>query len=155
VQEACDLRVFANVTDAEMVELYLCRRALHELLAREGYNLEIPQALAFGLPVIPSDIPAHREFPITTSYGPTEIVGRMAALADDDRMGKVAGAFAAAIRNVCAEDGSGPSAAGHGLAPRRCPRYCATHPIRRRQWWQQADRPPPLNDLVRGGAETI
>ena len=33
----------------------------------EGYNLGVAQALAMGLPVMASDIPAHREFPVHTS----------------------------------------------------------------------------------------
>jgi len=33
----------------------------------EGYNLGIGQALALGLEVIASDIPAHRRFPISVS----------------------------------------------------------------------------------------
>ena len=83
--EACGLRVFANVTDAEMVELYLAADLYMNFSRWEGYNLGIAQALAFGLPIIASDIPAHREFPITTSDDPAEIIDHVAALADTKR----------------------------------------------------------------------
>ncbi len=116
--EACGLRVFGNVTDTEMVDLYLAADLYMNFSRWEGYNLGIGQALAFGLPVIASDIPAHREFPITTIDDPIEIVGRVAALADDlaarawkiDRQPVMTEwqstleTFAAAIRELCAVD---------------------------------------------------
>jgi hypothetical protein len=50
-----------------MVDLYLAADAYLGFSRWEGYNLGISQALAMGLPVAASDIPAHREFPIFTS----------------------------------------------------------------------------------------
>ncbi|MEA2935525.1 MAG: hypothetical protein QOD74_2171 [Variibacter sp.] len=58
---------FANVSDGELVDLY-CAADLYANFSRwEGYNLGIGQALAMGLDVIASDIPAHRAFGIPTS----------------------------------------------------------------------------------------
>ena len=50
-----------------MMELYAASDLYVSLSQWEGYNLGISQALAMGLPVISSDIPAHREFGGTTS----------------------------------------------------------------------------------------
>lgn len=61
------LSVFPNVTDEEMAELYAASDLFMSLSQWEGYNLGIGQALAMGLPVIASDIPAHREFGIPVS----------------------------------------------------------------------------------------
>jgi len=65
--EASGLEVFANVTDAELIELYAAADVYINLSKWEGYNLGIGQALAMGLPTLASDIPAHRAFEITTS----------------------------------------------------------------------------------------
>ena len=62
--EASGLTVFANVTDAELLDLYAASDLYMNFSRWEGYNLGIGQALAMGLPVIASDIEAHREFPI-------------------------------------------------------------------------------------------
>ena len=89
--EACGLRVFANVTDAEMVELYLAADLYMNFSRWEGYNLGIAQALAFGLPIVASDITAHREFPITISDDPDEIIeprGRAGRRSGSDMSGK-------------------------------------------------------------------
>jgi len=59
--------VFPNVPDDKMVDLYLAADAYMGFSRWEGYNLGISQALAMGLPVAASDIPAHREFPVFTS----------------------------------------------------------------------------------------
>jgi GT2 family glycosyltransferase len=59
--------VFSNVSDEKMVDLYLAADAYMGFSRWEGYNLGISQALAMGLPVAASDIPAHREFPVFTS----------------------------------------------------------------------------------------
>jgi GT2 family glycosyltransferase len=64
------LAVFSNVTDAFMSELYAASDHYMNFSKWEGYNLGIGQALAMGLPVIASDIEAHREFPITTTNDP-------------------------------------------------------------------------------------
>ncbi|RZD19299.1 MAG: glycosyltransferase [Candidatus Acididesulfobacter diazotrophicus] len=61
------LQVIANVKDEELVELYAAADIFMNFSKWEGYNLGIAQALAFGLPIIASDISAHREFPIFVS----------------------------------------------------------------------------------------
>jgi GT2 family glycosyltransferase len=65
--ESAGLSVFANVSDLMMVELYSASDLYVSFSKWEGYNLGIGQALAMGLPVIASDIEAHREFPIVTT----------------------------------------------------------------------------------------
>ena len=71
------LEVFANVTDAELIELYLAADIYANFSRWEGYNLGIGQALAMGLPVIASEISAHRAFPIFTSNDTLPIVGQL------------------------------------------------------------------------------
>src|SRR5208282_362119 len=61
------LAVFPNVSDQFMMELYAASDLYMNFSKWEGYNLGVGQALAMGLPVIASDIEAHREFPITTT----------------------------------------------------------------------------------------
>jgi glycosyltransferase involved in cell wall biosynthesis len=61
------LKVFANVSDDEMIDLYYAADAYINFSKWEGYNLGIAQALAMGLPTMASDIPAHRAFNIFTS----------------------------------------------------------------------------------------
>jgi GT2 family glycosyltransferase len=61
------LSVFPNVSDRLMIELYAASDLYVSFSKWEGYNLGIGQALAMGLPVIASDIEAHREFPIVTT----------------------------------------------------------------------------------------
>jgi GT2 family glycosyltransferase len=65
--QAQGLHVIANVTDAEMADLYAAADLYANFSRWEGYNLGIGQALAMGLPVIASDVPAHRAFnvPVT------------------------------------------------------------------------------------------
>jgi GT2 family glycosyltransferase/glycosyltransferase involved in cell wall biosynthesis len=65
--EDAGLSVFANVSDRLMTELYAASDLYISFSKWEGYNLGIGQALAMGLPVIASDIEAHREFPIDTT----------------------------------------------------------------------------------------
>ncbi|GJE60043.1 glycosyltransferase [Methylobacterium trifolii] len=72
--EAGGLRVFANVSDAEMTDLYVAGDLYMNFSRWEGYNLGIGQARAMGLPVIASDIPAHREFGIPVSNSVAELV---------------------------------------------------------------------------------
>ncbi|MCC3243823.1 glycosyltransferase [Methylocystis sp. WRRC1] len=58
------IAVFANISD-KMMELLLAAADFYMNFSKwEGYNLGIGQALAMGLPVIASDIEAHREFPV-------------------------------------------------------------------------------------------
>lgn len=61
------LEVFANVSDSELIDMYVAADLYMNFSKWEGYNLGIGQALALGLPVMASDIPAHRKFPIKTS----------------------------------------------------------------------------------------
>ncbi len=60
------LTVRADVSDAEMIDLYVAADLYMNLSAWEGYNLGIGQALAMGLDVLASDIDAHREFGVQT-----------------------------------------------------------------------------------------
>ena len=50
----------ANVTDEEMAEIYCAADVYANFSQWEGWNLGIAQALAYGLPVVASDIAAHR-----------------------------------------------------------------------------------------------
>jgi GT2 family glycosyltransferase len=59
------LTVAANVSDEEMGDLYAAADAYANFSLWEGYNLGIGQALAMGLPVVASDIMAHRAFKVT------------------------------------------------------------------------------------------
>jgi glycosyltransferase involved in cell wall biosynthesis len=60
----------ANVSDEELIELYAAADMYMNFSRWEGYNLGIGQALAMGLPVIASDIPAHRAFGVTVKDNP-------------------------------------------------------------------------------------
>ncbi|WP_333984776.1 glycosyltransferase [Burkholderia orbicola] len=62
--------VHANVSDEEMVDLYAGADLYANFSRWEGYNLGIGQALAMGLPVIASDIPAHRAFAVDVTDDP-------------------------------------------------------------------------------------
>lgn len=57
---ATGIECVANVSDAEMVEIYCAADVYANFSQWEGWNLGIAQALAFGLPVVASDIAAHR-----------------------------------------------------------------------------------------------
>jgi len=61
------LHVLANVTDDEMTDLYAAADLYVNFSRWEGYNLGIGQALAMGLTVLASDIPAHRAFGVKTT----------------------------------------------------------------------------------------
>jgi hypothetical protein len=65
--EQLGFTVFPNVSDQILADLYKAADAYMGFSKWEGYNLGIGQALAMGLPTIGSDIPAHREFGITTT----------------------------------------------------------------------------------------
>ena len=56
------LTAMANISDEEMLDLYVAADIYANFSRWEGYNLGIGQALAMGLKVIASDIPAHRAF---------------------------------------------------------------------------------------------
>jgi glycosyltransferase involved in cell wall biosynthesis len=81
--QATGMSVFPNVSDGELVQLYLAADLYANFSRWEGYNLGIGQALALGLPVLASDIPAHRAFPITRSNKVQEIVSRLVELAEE------------------------------------------------------------------------
>ncbi len=74
------LKVVANVSDEELVDLYCAADAYANFSTWEGYNLGIGQALAMGLPVVASDIPAHRAFGISTTNKPYEAAAILAEL---------------------------------------------------------------------------
>ncbi len=59
------LDVIANPSDEILADMYHAADLYVSFSRWEGYNLGIGQALALGLPVIASDIPAHRAFEIT------------------------------------------------------------------------------------------
>jgi len=61
------LTVMANVTDQALIDLYAAADLYVNFSKWEGFNLGIAQALAMGLPVVASDIHAHRQFPIQTT----------------------------------------------------------------------------------------
>ena len=74
------LRVFANVSDAQMLDMYCCADLYANFSKWEGYNLGIGQALAMGLEVVASDIPVHRSFPIFTSANALEQTRKLVEL---------------------------------------------------------------------------
>ncbi len=80
--ERSGLDVWANVSDAELRELYAAADLYVNLSRWEGYNLGVGQALAMGLPTVASDIEAHREFPIAVSNSPLELSGFIAEAFD-------------------------------------------------------------------------
>lgn len=84
VREVADLglSVVPNVSDQELIDLYAAADIYMSFSQWEGYNLGIGQALALGLPVIASDIPAHREFGITTSNDTEEVPNALKRLTD-------------------------------------------------------------------------
>lgn len=76
------LRVFANMNNEELIDLY-CTADIYANFSRwEGYNLGIAQALAMGLPVVASDIPAHRAFDVFTTNDPALTAKQLLALAE-------------------------------------------------------------------------
>lgn len=62
--ESAGIQAFVNLSDEELSELYVAADLYCNFSKWEGYNLGIAQALAMGLQVVASDIPAHRAFPI-------------------------------------------------------------------------------------------
>lgn len=75
--QAQGLSVFANVSDDELVDLYCAADIYVNFSKWEGYNLGIGQALAMGLPVIASDIPAHRAFKVFTTNDLTQAAEKL------------------------------------------------------------------------------
>src|SRR5262249_39117739 len=78
--QQCGFEVFPNVNDAEIADLYAAVDIYANFSRWEGYNLGIGQALAVGLPVIASDIPAHRAFSIFTSNDTLTLVEELSEL---------------------------------------------------------------------------
>jgi glycosyltransferase involved in cell wall biosynthesis len=113
--EALGISALANVSDAELTELYAAADIYMSFSQWEGYNLGIGQALALGLPVIASDIPAHREFGIPTTNDPAAAAEALAALVEAALSGRLLTertpklwtwdeplvAFAAEVENAC------------------------------------------------------
>jgi glycosyltransferase involved in cell wall biosynthesis len=113
--EALGLSAVANVSDAELTNLYAAADIYVSFSQWEGYNLGIGQALALGLQVIASDIPAHREFGITTTNDPAAAAEGLAPLVEAALSGRLLAertprlwawdeplaAFAAEVENAC------------------------------------------------------
>ena len=81
--EALGLTVAAAVSDRELADLYAAADIYMNFSQWEGYNLGIGQALAMGLPVIASDIPAHREFGTFVTNDLAEATAMLEFLADE------------------------------------------------------------------------
>jgi GT2 family glycosyltransferase len=90
--ETAGLVVLPNVNDEEMIDIYLAADMYLNFSRWEGYNLGIGQALAAGLPVVASDIPAHRAFGIPTTNDNAEVVEllrkQIEVLAADDAISR-------------------------------------------------------------------
>jgi glycosyltransferase involved in cell wall biosynthesis len=113
--EALGISAIANVSDAELAHLYAAADIYMSFSQWEGYNLGIGQALAHGLLVIASDIPAHREFGVTTTNDPDAAAAALQPLVEAalsglllaERASKLwawddpLAAFAAAVENAC------------------------------------------------------
>ena len=85
---AAGLTVYASVTDAALIDLYVAADIYVNFSKWEGFNLGIAQALAMGLEVVASDIPAHRQFPIATADDPAERDHLLAAAVDRHAAGR-------------------------------------------------------------------
>lgn len=113
--EALGLSAIANVSDAQLTDLYAAADIYMSFSQWEGYNLGIGQALALGLPVIASHIPAHREFGIATTNDPAEAADALGPLVEAALSGRLLAertpklwtwdeplaAFAAEVENAC------------------------------------------------------
>jgi hypothetical protein len=71
----------ADIKDERLIELYCAADVYISLSRWEGYNLGIGQALAMGLPVIASDIPAHRAFEVFVSDSQFALLEHLTTLA--------------------------------------------------------------------------
>jgi GT2 family glycosyltransferase len=79
--EAAGLTVFADVPDNALTDLYAVADAYLDLSLWAGHTLGIGQALAMGLPVVASDIPAHAELDVCLVSGPEDAARALAAVA--------------------------------------------------------------------------
>lgn len=105
------LEVAANVSDEELVNLYCAADAYTNFSTWEGYNLGIGQALAMGLPVVASDIPAHRAFGIDVTNQAGEAAMFLLKFSKGyDRIPRIFDwsgplkKFAAEVENLCPSD---------------------------------------------------
>lgn len=80
--EAQGLTIVANAPDDRLIDMYAAADIYVNLSRWEGYNLGIGQALAMGLPVLASDIPAHREFGVPVSNDSSELSDQLKGLCD-------------------------------------------------------------------------
>lgn len=79
---ATGVTCIANVSDEEMAELYCAADIYANFSQWEGWNLGIAQALAYGLPVVASDIAAHRKnFDVFTTSDPAHAANEILRLA--------------------------------------------------------------------------
>lgn len=78
--EAQGLHILANAPDERLIDMYAAADIYVNLSRWEGYNLGIGQALAMGLPVLASDIPAHREFGVPVSNDTGALAQQLAQL---------------------------------------------------------------------------
>ncbi len=86
--EAAGLAVFASVSDRELIDLYVAADLYVNFSKWEGFNLGIAQALAMGLEVVASDIPAHRQFPIAIADDPADRVRLLAVQSASHEAGR-------------------------------------------------------------------
>lgn len=86
---AAHVREVGRVPDAELPGLIAGARALLMPSFAEGYGLPVAEALALGVPVIASDLPAHREVGglVPEYLDPLDGPGWMAAIRDHARTG--------------------------------------------------------------------
>jgi GT2 family glycosyltransferase len=85
--EELGLTAIANVSDKELAAIYAAADVYMNFSQWEGYNLGIGQALAMGLPVIASNIPAHRDFGVAVTSDPGAAAGLFAPLAEAAQAG--------------------------------------------------------------------
>ncbi|SDE61212.1 glycosyltransferase [Belnapia rosea] len=142
--EARGLTVIANVTDAEMTDLYAAADVYANFSRWEGYNLGIGQALAMGLPVVASDIPAHRAFGVKTTDDPDDAARFVLGKGWDDKertpclwmWDEPLRAFVREVEELARATSASPAPRFHAPATRREPELsdyqCAD--------WQREDR---------------
>ncbi|CAN7774187.1 glycosyltransferase [Variovorax sp. LjRoot178] len=88
--EASGLKVFANISDEELIDLYCCADLYANFSRWEGYNFGIGQALALGLPVVASEIPAHRAFGVFVSNDASSAARELVSLSEDSQRQRIA-----------------------------------------------------------------
>ncbi|MDQ3856335.1 MAG: glycosyltransferase family 4 protein [Chloroflexota bacterium] len=68
------VRVLGSVSDEELASWYATARVFAALSMHESFGLTVAEALAAGLPVVASDIPAHREVAASAPPGRVELL---------------------------------------------------------------------------------